>query len=293
MRLCGIVIVLGLVTQSASPTRITFDGQEKSRPTWSPDGKTLSFARHESGGLQVYQYVFEPGNRDSLRRLTKRDAPEYHAAFTPDGKRLLIVVITLSGTQGNLDIAVIDKDGGDTKTIMGDTNGLSHQDWPAISPDGKRFAFSSTHEGNQEIYTATIEGKDVVRVTQSPGHDAHPCWTPDGGSLIFSTDRWSGLELARCKADGTRLVRLTTSHGLDDYPAISPDGRSLSFVSNRDGQYEIYVSDIDGSHPVNLTNHPDRDTQPTWTPDGKAITFVSGRAGGCELYTVKVDRRSP
>ncbi len=291
MRACGVVILLGLVSNSATPTRLTFDGQEKQRPRWSPDGKTLTFARHESGGLKVYQYLFEPDKLDSLRRLTKRDAPEYQAVFTPDSKRLFLVVITLSGTQGNLDIAAIDKDGGDTQPIVGDTNGLSHQEWPALAPDGKRFAFSSTHEGNQEIYTATIDGTDVTRITQSPGHDAHPCWTPDGQSLIFSTDRWSGLELAICKADGTGLRRLTESPGLDDYPAVSPDGQSLAFVSNRDGQYEIYVARIDGSNPTNLTNHPDRDTQPTWTPDGKAITFLSGRDGGCDLYTIEVETK--
>ena len=124
---------------------------------------------------------------------------------------------------------------------------LSHQDWPSWSPDGRRFAFSSTHEGNQEIYTAGADGKGLVRLTNSPGIDAHPSWSPDGRSIAFATDRWGGLELAAVRPDGTGLLRLTRSHGLDDYPCYSPDGRRLAFASNRDGQFEVYGSASDGS----------------------------------------------
>ena len=169
------------------------------------------------------------------------------------GRARVLAAITLSGTQGNLDLAVINVDGTGLKTIVGDGSGLAHQDWPSWSPDGKRFAFSSTHEGNQEIYTAAVDGTDVVRLTQSPGLDAHPCWSPDGKTIAFATDRWVGLELATIKRDGTGLIRLTKSQGLDDYPVYSPDGSRLAFVSNRDGQFEIYVSAANGSAAFNLS----------------------------------------
>ena len=210
---------------------------------------------------------------------------DMHDRYSPDGSRVLFAAITLSGTQGNLDLAAINVDGTGLKTIVGDGSKLAHQDWPSWSPDGKRFAFSSTHEGNQEIYTAAVDGTDVLRLTQSPGLDAHPSWSPDGRTVAFATDRWGGLELAAVGRDGTGLIRLTNSHGLDDYPVYSPDGSRLAFVSNRDGQFEIYVSAADGSAAFNLSRHPQRDTYPTWTPDGRALTFVSDRDGGLDLYT--------
>lgn len=272
-----------------SLVRLTTDGLDKQRPSWSPDGRRLTFARHESSGSAIWQYVLEVDSPSSLHRLTDRKAPEYNGVYSPDGSRLLLVAITLSGTQGNLDIASIAADGSDLKVVAGDHGKLSHQDWPAWSPDGRRIAFSSTHEGNQEIYTARIDGSDVVRLTQSPGLDAHPVWAPDGQSVVFATDRWSGLELASVRPDGTGLKRLTTSPGLDDYPAFSPDGARLAFVSNRDGQYEIYVASADGSNPVNLSRHAERDTFPTWTPDGHGVTFVSSRDGGLDLYTQRIE----
>jgi len=269
--------------------RLTRDGLDKLRPSWAPDGRTVLYARREPDGLQIYQYFHDVKDNSSRpRRLTDRKSPEYDGTFSPDGKRVLFVAITLSGTQGNLDLVVVNADGSGLKTISDDGGKLVHQDWPAWSPDGRRIAFSSNHEGNQEIYTAAADGSNVVRVTQSPGIDAHPCWAPDGKAIAFATDRWGGLELASVRPDGTGLVRLTRSRGLDDYPAYSPDGSRLAFVSNRDGQFEIYVAAADGSGPVNISRHPLRDTFPTWTPDGRGVTFVSDRDGGGDLYTQRV-----
>lgn len=292
----GIFVALALLLVSAdtppAARRLTTDGLDKQRPSWSPDGRRLLFAQHESDGAHVWQYVLDtttPGL--PAKRLTGRKEVEYNGTFSPDGGRVLFAAITLSGTQGNLDIALINADGSALKTILPDpeTGVLSHQDWPAWSPDGKRFAFSSTHEGNQELYTASAEGGGLVRLTQSPGIDAHPSWSPDGKTIAFATDRWGGLEIAKVKPDGTGLVRITRSPGLDDYPAYSPTGDRLVFVSNRDGQYEVYVSKSDGSNPRNISDHPLRDTFPTWTPNGRGITFVSNRDGGFDLYTVPVD----
>jgi TolB protein len=290
------LVVLGIAVLALGtggppmPERLTTDGLAKQRPSWSLDGRRLAFARHEAGGTHIWQYVMDVDRPGSARRVSNRQAPDYDGAFTPDGKSLLLVAVAQSGTQGNLDVAIAPADGGEFKTLIGDLKGkLAHAEWPSPSPDGRRFAFTSTHEGNQEVYIAAIDGTDVARVTQSPGVDAHPCWTPDGARLVFATDRWGGLELATVRADGTGLQRLTKSPGLDDYPAVSPDGTRLAFVSNRDGNFEVYVGPIDGTGAKNLSNHPGRDTMPTWTPDGRGITFVSGRDGGQDLYTIIVE----
>jgi TolB protein len=270
--------------------RLTHDGLDKQRPSWAPGGRRLLFARHESGGSHIWQYVLDVTQPAiPARRLTDRKAPEYNGVFSPDGTKVLFAAISISGTQGNLDIAAVNADGTMLKTIIGDGGQLAHQDWPSWSPDGRRFTFSSTHEGNQEIYIAAAAGTDLVRLTQSPGLDAHPCWSPDGQSIAFATDRWGGLELAALRPDGTGLVRLTRSHGLDDYPVYSPDGKRLAFVSNRDGQFEVYLSASDGSRPFNLSQHPLRDTFPAWTPDGRGVTFVSNRDGAFDIYTQTLD----
>ena len=99
--------------------RLTHDGLDKERPSWSPDGRRLLFARHEPDGTHIWQYVLDTGAPGSAaRRLTDRKEPEYNGAFSPDGKRMLFAAITLSGTQGNLDIASINADGTGLKTVV-------------------------------------------------------------------------------------------------------------------------------------------------------------------------------
>lgn len=285
-RLALIVATLQAGSLSAGEwQRLTTDGLEKTRPVVAADGTFLVFARHEPDASKIWLQLLDLPDGSNLRRLTDRKTPEYNASISPDRATILYVAISQVGTQGNLDIAAIKTDQTDRWPVVGDREGkLSHQDWPSWSPDGKRLAFSSTHEGNQEIYTCGADGSDLVRVTQSPGIDAHPCWAPDGQTIVFATDRWGGLEIAHCRPDGGGVVRLTTSPGLDDYPSVSPDGQSIAFVSHRDGQFEVYLIDRDGSRPRNLSNHPARDTFPSWMPDGQAIILVSEREGSPDLY---------
>lgn len=272
--------------------RLTSDGAYKHRPVWLADGKRILFGRHEEGGNAIRLRISSGAGDAMPRRLTQRKDPEYDAAISPDGTQVLFTAITLSGTQGNLDIVLMPLDGqAEPKVVAGDVNGqLSHQDWPAWLPDGKRFVFNSTHEGNQEIYLGYADGsKPPERLTQSPGQDVHPVAMPDGKSLIFATDRWGGLELARLKIDDKSVVRLTESPGFDDYPSLSPDGKSLVFVSNRSGNPDLWLIDEKG-RTTRLTDSPEPDLFPAFSREGESIIFVSGQHGETDLYRVALPR---
>ena len=277
------------ISNAIKPVRITTDGAYKHRPAWSPDGKSLFFARHEGGGNSIFIRILTPGSNDEPKRLTKRKEPEYNAVVSPDGKQVLYTPITLSGTQGNLDIALTPIDGSaDPKTVAGDTGKLSHQDWPAWLPDGRRFVFNSTHEGNQELYLGTVDGsKPLERLTQSPGQDVHPTVSPDGKFILFATDRWGGFELARLDIENKAISRITKSPGLDDYPAIAPDGKSFAFVSNRSGNLEIWLGDFQ-NHMSQVTRDDAPDLFPTFHPDGNKITYVSGHTGNTDIFQIAI-----
>ncbi len=269
--------------EPAIPLRLTHDGHFKQRPVWSSDGKQVVFTRHRGGtiGLAV---VAADGSHEKL--ITTGKLPQYDACWSPDGDRLAFTHVSQSGTQGNLDIHLCKADGSDPQQFAGDKGQLSHEEYAAWFPDGKRIAFSSTFEGNQEIYLAAVEAPERLRLTNDPAFDTHPACSPDGKKVAFATNRWGDFEIAVMDTDGGNLTRLTESRGLDDYPVFSPDGKRLAFLSNRDGNYEIYVMDIDGAHPVNVTNHPGIDNFPAWAPDGR-LAFVSNRADGFDIYVVR------
>jgi TolB protein len=49
---------------------------------------------------------------------------------------------------------------------------------PVWSPDGSKIAFTSTRDGNYEIYTMTPNGMGLYRRTNDPALDSQPDWQP-------------------------------------------------------------------------------------------------------------------
>src|SRR5262245_17271642 len=218
--------------------RLTTDGYLKQRPAWSPDGQRLSFTRHQ--GATIFLFLSSADGKQE-KRLTSGKDPEFDSCWSPDGKRLAFCFDKTVPNQGDMDIYTIGVDGEDLQPALVTSGKLSHEEWPAWSPDGQWLALSSTRDGNQEIYVVRPDGKDLRRLTSDPAIEAHPAWSPDSRQIVFATSRWGDLELAVMNADGSGVARLTTSPGLEDYPAWSPAGQRIAFTSNRDGNFEIYT----------------------------------------------------
>lgn len=286
---CAVIVMwivgsICLSSHAAEPDLIrhTTDGHFKQRPHWSPDGQQVIFARHQADTIFLFLRDLKSGTEE---RLTKQTFPEYDAVFSPDGKELLLSFDKLSPNQGDIEVYRIALADRILVPLATTQKALSHEESPCWSPDGKRFAFTSTRHGNQELHVADLMGGEWQRLTEDPAIDAHPAWSPDGKTVAFATDRWGDLEIALINPDGSNLRRFTESKGLDDYPAWSPDGRHLAFTSNRDGNLEIYVQSLEGP-PLNVTRDPSIDNFATWTADGR-IGFVSNRDDGFDLYSIK------
>ena len=274
------VIPSSTMAEPPRATRLTADGHLKQRPAWSPDGSTLAFTRHQGATIFIF---LRPADGKAERRLTKGESPEYDACWSPDGKRLAIAFDKTVPNQGDIEVYSIGADGEGLQPVATSPGKLTHEEWPAWSPDGEWIAFSSTREDNQEIHICRPDGKDLKRLTSDPAIDAHPCWSPDSKRIVFATSRWGGTELAVMNSDGSGLARLTETRGLDDYPAWSPDGQRIAFTTNRDGNLEIYTIDPDGKNPRNETQHPAIDNFPAWASGGR-LTFVSNRDDGFDVY---------
>ena len=72
------------------------------------------------------------------------------------------------------------------RKIMDDTAVATE---PAFSPDGSRIAFTSTRDGQPEIYIMDADGTSAGRLTNSPGADGDASFTADGQSVVFHSQR--------------------------------------------------------------------------------------------------------
>src|SRR5215831_11198266 len=59
---------------------------------------------------------------------------------------------------------------------------------PDFSPDGKRLTFCygpSAETGPIEIYAMSVDGSDLVQLTNDGLFDCAPHWSPDGSHILF------------------------------------------------------------------------------------------------------------
>lgn len=140
-----------------------------------------------------------------------------------------------------------------------------------------RIVFSSTRDGNEEIYTMNSDGTNQTRITNNNAQDTKPVWSPDGTQIAFVSTRSGNADIWIMNPDGSGLRNVTSDPANDIDPAWSPDGARLAFSSNRVGNQEIYVMNPDGTHITRLTENGAVDVWPVWSPDGRYIAFQSNR----------------
>jgi len=226
---------------AAGVIRLTTDGRLKQRPAWSPDRQWLAFARHEGATI----FLFLRGADGKERRLTDRTDPEYDAVWSPDGKRLAFSFVKVSPNQGDVEVYLVGADGKNLAPLAVTAGKLSHEESPCWSPDGKHVAFSSTRDGNQELYVMAADGHtgDPRRLTSDPALDAHPAWSPDGRRIAFTSNRDGNLEIYLCNRDGSSPRNLTRHSAIDNFACWSEPNR-ITFVSNRNAGFDIYVQPL-------------------------------------------------
>jgi Tol biopolymer transport system component len=166
-----------------------------------------------------------------------------------------------------------------------------------FSSDGERLIFQSTAPGEypcDQIYTMSVDGTDVQRVSTGEGRTTCGFYFPAGDRIVYASTHahdpacpappdysrgyvWAldEYDLYTADADGSNLVRLTDSPGYDAEPTISPDGSRIVFTSVRDGDLEVYTMDPDGGNVTRLTNEPGYDGGAFFSPDGSKIVYRS------------------
>ncbi len=164
---------------------------------------------------------------------------------------------------------------------------------PVWSPDGSRIAFSSTRNGNYDIYVMNADGTGVTQLTTTTTDrgSTRPAWC--GTRIAFESDRYiTGFpDVFVMNDDGTDVTRLTiTNATFDQQPAWSPTCDRIAFTQDPGGNVEIYVMNADGTGATRLTNSPGYDQDPVWSQDGSRIAFTrAADSFNREIYVMNAD----
>jgi Tol biopolymer transport system component len=172
-----------------------------------------------------------------------------------------------------------------------------------VSPDGKRVIFTSTMDGDLEIYSMNTDGSDVRRLTNRVGYDGGPYFSPDGKRIVWRANypetpqeieeykqllsrhlvRPSKMEIWVANADGSEARQVTRNGAANFAPFYTTDGKRIIFASNMDDprrrKFELYLINVDGTGLERVTYGNEFDAFPMFSPDGKKIVWCSNRNG--------------
>jgi TolB protein len=145
--------------------RLTSSWAIDTSPSFSPDGRKITFCSSRSGNPQIYVLdVFSKG----AQRITFQGTYNSEPVFSPKGD--LIAFTYLSTTDRRYHVALIRPDGSGLRVLPGTGRG---DESPTFSPDGRLIAFSSS-DGN--IYVTDLAGNFLTKVTNG-GVFSQPSWS--------------------------------------------------------------------------------------------------------------------
>jgi tricorn protease len=163
-------------------------GSAERDPSWSPDGKYVSYFSDKSG---EYKLVLEsPDGLTPPREVALPNPTHYYTpSWSPDSKKLLY-------TDTNLHVWVLDVASGQAKIVGNDPWMVPERTLnPAWSPDSKWVAYSSRLKSlYHAIFVSNVESGETKQVSDGLSNAVWPAWDASGKYLWFLASTDFGLQ---------------------------------------------------------------------------------------------------
>lgn len=190
------------LTPTPSPTAVV------AAPATLPDYiRNKILFKSNRGGLEEI-YALDPTS-GALYRVNESwlyTLAESRQALAPDGKHKVIVKRAADHTLQLHILSIEYQKTQQLTALTGADIGRTAINYdPAWSPNGDTIVFVSTNSGNDELYSVTVDGRVVTKLTNNQYEwDKHPSWSPDGRQIVFYSNRATGRrQLWLMNADGS------------------------------------------------------------------------------------------
>src|ERR1700675_3045950 len=290
--------------------------------SWSPDGKWIAYSDVGNGGasnhtfllnvetLESHEFPHDPSCRHDgsltfshsgqelamicvhntssyeylvtdLQGKSKRSLTTLHHYLTVplwsgDDKSLIVGEATARGNQFD-EVRVRDAEVHKLSVTTGD--------WPAISHDGRKLAFSVS-DNHVNIWRKDLQHPEApaVQMYASARQQNNAQYSPDGHHVAFDSARSGTWSVWVADTDGLNLVQIS-QQGAARYPRWSPDSQKIAFeMVEPSGYLGVYTVELSDRVPHKLKTNLRESGRPFWSHDGKWIYFRGYEGVGRQLY---------
>ncbi|MFL2482025.1 MAG: Tol-Pal system beta propeller repeat protein TolB [Woeseiaceae bacterium] len=225
-------------------------------PAWSPDSRMLSYVSFEGNMSTIYVQNLRTGNR---RKISELPGINGSPAFSPDGRKL---VLTLGGSDGNLDIHVLDIATRNLKRLTYNRSIDTEATW---APNGEEIYFTSDRGGSPQIYKMKLNSDRASRVTFEGSYNARPRLSPDGNKLAMVHQYRGDYRIAIYDIEEKDLLILS-SGSQDESPSFAPNSDTLIYATKLSGDGVLETVTADGLVRQRMAPKSGDIREPVWSP---------------------------
>jgi len=310
----------------ADVRQLTFGG-ENAEAYWSFDGRELIYQAR--GGAYACDQIFRldpevPGERSLVSTGTGRTTCAY---FLPGDREVIYATTHFADpacppvpdrSQGyvwplysSYEIVRAHADGSGIQRLS--NNHAYDAEATLCAKDGS-IIFTSTRDGDIDLYRMDADGGHVQRLTDLPGYDGGAFFNRDCSKIVWRASRPVGegladfrrllakdlvrpskLELFVADADGGNAQQVTYLGAASFAPFFHPGGERIIFSSNylsdNGREFDLFSIRVDGSGLERITYAPGFDGFPMFSPDGRFLAFASnrnqGQPGETDVYVAR------
>ena len=163
----------------------------------------------------------------------------------------------------------------------------------AKAPTTPKILFTSSRDGNSEVYVMNPDGSEQINLTQHPADDMSAVWSPMGDKILFVSDRQGTRvrDLYLMDPDGSNVRRVFKRKiaAWRTMPTWSPNGKQFAYM---------YTDRIRIKSDLYLGTFGEEDAEPlpfgqspAWSPDGSEIACSEPHQFGARLTFINVQTR--
>ena len=244
---------------STEATQLTAGPFYDYQPDWSPDGKTVVFARYAHDAIELELLDLASG---AATPLTNNHAVNVEPRWSPDGTRIAFVS---SVYNGRWHVHVLSREA--AKDL----------------PFGEPLRLTEDNDSKLPRYYYSTWDQYIS-----------PTWSPDGTELMLVSNRGhihgTGGFWRMDARPGAPLRELryeeTTWKARPDW---SPDGRQVVYSSYLGRQWnQLWIMTSEGGDPFPLSYGEFDVTAPRWSHDGNRIAYISNESGNTALWVMEI-----